>query len=329
MVPKKTRRLRGEEKQRPRLALPFCMLLCIAFLVFQGRLYGSAEDSAYGGLLGLQLPFLYAMRPAPTPAPEPVAQAQVDAGVGESFRVELKSIQSAQRVDLSGSEPRILIYHTHTTEAYRQTPDSPYEESGDWRTHDQTRNIVAVGEKLAALLRDKYGLSVLHDVTDHEPPKLSTSYSRSVVTMQRYKKEYPSLTLFIDVHRDAYGSSGGEDDFVLLNGRETARVMFVVGTGEGATGSGFEEMPDFKANYALAAAVTERMQAVDAALMRDIRVKTGRYNQHISDQCLLVEVGHNQNTLEQALNAVDHLAAALADVAGVRVPAARAGRWAP
>lgn len=217
------------------------MFLCLAFLLFQGWLYGDAAGP-YGGLLGLQLPFLYAMRPAPpAPAPESAAQAQVDAGVGESFRVELKSIQSAERVDLSGNEPRVLIYHTHTTEAYRQTPSDAYVESGDWRTRDQSKNIVAVGEKLAQLLREKYGLSVLHDTTDHEPPKLSTSYSRSVLTMQRYKEAYPSLTLFIDVHRDAYGSSGGEQDFVLLDGRETARVMFVVGTGEGATGNGFAE----------------------------------------------------------------------------------------
>ena len=93
-------------------------------------------------------------------------------------------------------------------------------------------------------------------------------------------------------------------------------MMFVVGTGEGATGSGFGEMPDFESNYALAAAISTRLRKIDPSLARDIRVKTGRYNQHISSQCLLVEVGHNMNTLEQALNAVDHLAAAIAGVAG-------------
>ena len=51
--------------------------------------------------------------------------------------------------------------------------------------------------------------------------------------------------------------------------------------------------------------------------MRNIRVKTGRYNQHISNQCLLVEVGHNANTLEQALNAVEYLAEAIARVGGI------------
>lgn len=59
--------------------------------------------------------------------------------------------------------------------------------------------------------------------------------------------------------------------------------------------------------------------------MRNIRVKTGRYNQHISDQCLLVEVGHNANTLEQALNAVEYLAEAIAQVGGIEAAAETGG----
>jgi hypothetical protein len=53
--------------------------------------------------------------------------------------------------------------------------------------------------------------------------------------------------------------------------------------------------------------------------MRDIRVKTGRYNQHISSQCLLVEIGHNSNTLDEAIAAVEYLAAAIADCGGMGV----------
>ena len=54
------------------------------------------------------------------------------------------------------------------------------------------------------------------------------------------------------------------------------------------------------------------LTAVDSRLARPIRVKTGRYNQHISDHCLLVEIGHNCNSLDQALAAVPYLAEALA-----------------
>jgi stage II sporulation protein P len=122
--------------------------------------------------------------------------------------------------------------------------------------------------------------------------------------------------MFIDIHRDA---SSDTEDYIVIDGRRVARMMFVVGTGEGATGTGFKEMPDFESNFSLAKRIMEQLLKVDPRLMRDIRVKTGRYNQHISNQCLLVEIGHNSNTLDEALAAVDYLAAAIADCGGMGV----------
>ncbi len=291
------------------------MLSCMIFLLLQPNIYG-IETDLYNRILALQFPFFLSAPPViEKELPIEEIKADVDEGVGEIFRIELSSIRHTESLELSQDEPSILIYHTHTTEAYRQVPPDLYEESGEWRTHNNKKNVVAVGEKLAGLLREKYGMNVIHDVTDHEPPKLSSSYSRSVKTMEAYKKQYPSITMFIDVHRDAYGSDEGKKDYLIVNGKETARLMFVVGTGEGATGSGFGEMPDFKSNYALAAAISTSLRAVHPQLARDIRVKSGRYNQHISDQCLLVEFGHNMNTLEQALNSVEYLAQAIAGIA--------------
>lgn len=306
------------------LALPLLALCCAGVLLMQGRSYYGEELALYHRLASLQLPILYGLpyAPPPTPAPAPTVGVDIEEGVGESIRVELLTIAPAPKVDLTGSAPKVLIYHTHTTEAYFPTPGSTYVASGDWRTRENDKNIVAVGEKLATLLRDKYGISVLHDITDHEPPKLATSYSRSVKTMEKYRAEYPSITMYIDVHRDAFGSNPSEiKDYIVIDGKEVARLMFVVGTGKGATGTGYGEMPDFAANYALAKRITESLAAVNPGLVRNIRVKTGRYNQHISNQCLLVEVGHNANSLEQALNAIDYLAAAIAESAGLSGPA--------
>ncbi len=254
------------------------------------------------------------------PSPILVPRTDVDTDVSDSVRIELLQTEETERepIDLSGSAPRILIYHTHATEAYFPVEGEEYDETTAWRTADESRSVIAVGERLASLLREKYGISVIHDTTNHEPPKLSTAYSRSVKTMEQYKDEYPSITMFIDVHRDAYGNDPQEKkDYLIIDGKEVARMMFVVGTGEGATGTGFGEKPDFTANYALAKRLTEYLLGVDGELMRNIRVKTGRYNQHVSNQCLLVEVGHNANTLTQALNAVEYLAEAIAKTAGV------------
>lgn len=225
------------------------------------------------------------------------------------------SVETVSAAEPGGQGPEILIYHTHATEAYLQTPAYQYVESGDWRTKDESRNVVAVGALLAKTLEDTYGRSVLHDTTNHEPPKLSTAYSRSLATMQSYQSRYPSLRVYIDVHRDAYSATDIDNneakDYVSIDGQQVARIMFVVGTGKGATGAGFNEMPDFDANYGFASAITALLRARDARLSRDIRIKTGRYNQHLSARSLLVEVGHNANTLEQALAAVPYLAAAI------------------
>ncbi len=345
MPPRKIR-ARASRPGAPKLnkakaAVPIAAFLCAVALFAQSALRIAAGGSIEAELLSLGFPLLYSAAgaaegtPAPSetaelPSPIRINRADIDAGVSESVRVELLRVEEegtpGAPVDLSGSAPRILIYHTHTTEAYFPTSEHTYAETSAWRTKDNTCNIVTVGERLTELLRERYGISVLHDVTDHEPPKLATSYSRSVVTMEKYREEYPSITMFIDVHRDAYGNNPKEaTDFITIDGKEVARLMFVVGTGEGATGTGFGEMPDFASNYALAKRITEYLAGIDERLVRNIRVKAGRYNQHISNQCLLVEVGHNANTLEQALNAVEYLAEAIAQVGGIGAAAETGG----
>ena len=321
--------------KKAKAAVPVAAFLCTVALFAQSAFRIAGGSSIEAELLSLGFPLMYSatadeeggVQPpdaSELPSPIRIDRADIDVGVSESVRIELLRVEEAPAlpVDLSGSEPRILIYHTHTTEAYFPTSQYNYTASSAWRTKDNTMNIVTVGERLTELLRGRYGISVIHDITNHEPPKLSTSYSRSVVTMEKYRAEYPSITMFIDVHRDAYGNNPKETtDFVTIDGKEVARMMFVVGTGEGATGTGFGEKPDFAANYALAKRITEYLAGIDERLVRNIRVKTGRYNQHISDQCLLVEVGHNANTLEQALNAVEYLAEAIAQVGGIEAAA--------
>lgn len=246
-------------------------------------------------------------------------RADVDENVDIGFLMELIGTEEPKSpdIDLTGDEPKVLIYHTHTKEGYFPTEQYDYEPDRDWRNQDDSMNIVTVGERLAEQLRNVYGIEVIHDTTNHEPPKLATSYSRSLETMLYYKEKYPSITLFIDVHRDAYGDPVIPADYIVIDGKEVARIMFVVGTGKGATGTGFAEMPDFASNYALAKRLTEYLLKIDEKLARNIRVKAGRYNQHVSSTCLLAEVGHNANTLEQALNAADYLAAAIANAANL------------
>jgi len=169
-----------------------------------------------------------------------------------------------------------------------------------------------VGEALKTAL-ESYGYTVLHDTTNHEPPSLKTAYSRSLETMEKYAKEYPTLQMFIDVHRDAYNDvEAGRKDYVTVNGEECARMMFVVGTGEK-----YDVKPNYESNYKLALAVTNELEKIKKGFTRPIRVKTGRYNQQVSDMCLLIEVGHNANSLEQAKNAAKYAALAISRVVDI------------
>lgn len=223
---------------------------------------------------------------------------------------------------LRGDEPTILIYHTHTTEAYFKSSEDEYVSSSLWRTRDAKHSVVAVGEELKSILESLYGFNVIHDVTDHEPPKLATAYDRSLETMSNYKRKYPSIVLFIDLHRDAYSETDKPCDFATINGEECARLMLVVGKGEQ-----YDEKPYFDVNLSIAEKITNHLNTIEPSLARKIRIKSGRYNQHVSPNCILVEVGHNANTLEQAKNSMRYLAESIAlSFSSNGIPS---GDWAP
>jgi len=199
---------------------------------------------------------------------------------------------------------RILIYHTHTHEAYQPAYDGEYVALERWRTDDNEHNIVRVGDELAALL-EKRGFTVVHDTTDHEQDDLSTAYERSLVTLNgRSGEEYD---LYIDLHRDAY--TEGAQLTCAYAGQASAKLMVLIGKGEN-----FDIKPSFDENYALACELTDEINAICPGLCREVMVKTGRYNQHISPNSLLIEVGNNMNTLDEALSSMPALADAISAV---------------
>ena len=270
-----------------------CTLLCV-----DGQ--ASPEDAqpafAQGELLLLPEP------PSPDPSPSKSATPAPDT----TFRVEV--VRSTAQPPLAGM--RVLIYHTHTYEAYTQTADAPYKETEKWRTRDASANVVAVGDALTASL-ESLGCEVVHDDTAFEPPDLSTAYQRSLAMLEERLSRGESYDLYIDLHRDAIASTSTIRRTVSLGGEEAARFMVLVGKGDG-----YAQKPDWQANYALAERITRSLNAQADGLCRDIKVKTGRFNQHIAPRCVLIECGHNENTLEQVLRGIPYLAQAIADALG-------------
>jgi len=237
-----------------------------------------------------------------------------DVEIPEEIQIEINKIKDDMKpVLLTGEGPQILIYHTHTREAYAQDPSRPYKEVESFRCNDLNYTVAKVGEVVSKKLAEK-GIQVLHDTTEHEQAKFYTSYSRSLKTIQKRLKEYPSIKIIIDIHRDAHGSGGNKDrDIVVINGKRVAKVMAVVATGEGRV-VGYKEKPNWKENYKFAQKLTNALNRIHPGLGREIRISKDRYNQHACTPAILLEVGSNLTTLTEAERAGEYIAEALSQI---------------
>ena len=229
----------------------------------------------------------------------------------KGFTLEVLSSSHAE-ADLQRSF-RVLIYHTHTYEAYTATEAMPYTPTEKWRTANEARNMVAVGSCLASLLENA-GVEVVHDTTAFEPPTLSSAYERSLEMLNKRIADGEQYDLYIDLHRDAYSQNNGPNT-VEKDGVDMARLLILIGKGTGQTGAGYAEKPDWESNRQIAQALSNRLNLQCDGLCRGVALKNGRYNQHVADCCVLIEVGNNYNTLEEALAAMPFLANAICALA--------------
>lgn len=238
-----------------------------------------------------------------SPPPAPTAPTAAPAQEASVFQMEV--IRPPQQM----RQGRILIYHTHTWEAYQQVPEDRYQETEKWRTKDEGYNVVAVGAALCASL-EAMGYTVVHDTTAFEPPRLEDAYARSLTMLENRLAAGETYDLYIDLHRDAIASTSTIRRTVSIGGEEVARFMVLVGKG---TTGGYQEKPDFAANQAIADKLTAHLEEQCEGLSRDVKVRTGRFNQHIAPCCILIECGTNENTLAQVLCGVPYLAQAISD----------------
>lgn len=208
------------------------------------------------------------------------------------------SVLAEGTVDVElGEGPQILIVHTHGSEAYAQTDGDHYEESDPYRTTDCTHNVVKVGEEMATVFR-AHGFQVVHDTTLFDYPAYNGAYDRSQAAVEQWLKEYPSIQIVLDVHRDALVGSEGQVYKLVSEeaGEKVAQVMLVVGS----SGSGAEH-PRWKDNLAFGVKLQQGLVRGYESLARPIVLRNSRYNQQLLPGSLLVEVGGHGNTLSEAI----------------------------
>lgn len=211
--------------------------------------------------------------------------------------------------ELTGNEPTVLILHTHGTESY-------YDTEG-YRSGDETQNMLAIGDRLAARLEEQ-GICVLHDRTLHDEISYNGSYTLARQTMEQYLTQYPSIRLVLDIHRDAAeDANGNQINYTVSTPEgEAAKLMLVMGTDAGGL-----THPAWQENMALAVKLQAALGKTLPGICRPIYVRTSRFNQDLSPGALLIEVGAAGNSQQEALLAVDILAQGIVTLAhGANLP---------
>lgn len=207
--------------------------------------------------------------------------------------------------------PQVLIVHTHTTEAYMAYDAGYYNASDPSRTKDNSQNVVAVGEAIATQLRAA-GIGVIHDTTIHDSPKYTGAYDRSAATIQKNLEKYPSIKVVLDIHRDAINQSANNKlkPTAVINGRKAAQMMIIAS----ANNSASQPHPNWQENVRLALRLQSSLHTQYEGIVRPLYMVNSRYNQHLTKGSLLVEVGSEANTVEEACYSGQILGKTLAQV---------------
>lgn len=206
-------------------------------------------------------------------------------------------------ISQDSSKPQILIYHTHSQEAF-----------ADSIPGDTSTTIIGAGEKLAQLLRDEYGFNVIHHTGVYDVESRDYAYSAAGPAIEQILAENPSIEVVIDLHRD-----GVADNTRLVSnvgGRPTAQFMFFNGLSylKGRGDIDYLVNPYVEENLAFSFQMKLAADEYYPGFSRNIYLKGMRYNMHYREKSLLIEVGAQTNTVEEVMNAIDPIAHILAMV---------------
>ncbi|PWL93201.1 MAG: hypothetical protein DBY08_05710 [Clostridiales bacterium] len=204
---------------------------------------------------------------------------------------DLKKDESAeidnQQPDVSSGEPEVLIVHTHATESY--LPQS----GGNFHSKDEENTVRDVGNVLAQTL-EKQGIAVVHDKTLHDYPSYNNSYGRSYATTQELLEKYPSVKCVIDLHRDAIAAETPAAT-VSVGGRTCAKYSYVVSTGT----------VTYQSNLNFVKTLNEIAKSRYNGFTGKVIERSYKYNQDLSSQYILLEIGYNRNQIEDCRNTAD------------------------
>jgi len=224
----------------------------------------------------------------------------------EDLPVE-EMLNKDMNIDTQSDGPKVLIFHTHSQEAF---VDSEAGNSDD--------SIVGVGAYLTQLLNDKYGIKTIHhegvyDLVNGELDR-SVAYELAKPQIEQILAENPSIEVVIDLHRDAVGES--THLITEIGGKQTAKIMFFNGMSRTRTNGDIAYLtnPNLADNLAFSLQMQLKAGEKYPGFTRHIYLKAYRYNMQLMPKMMLIEAGAQNNTVEEVKNAMEPLAEVLHSV---------------
>jgi len=196
--------------------------------------------------------------------------------------------------------PQILIYHTHASETYI-----------DSKAGVQADTVVGAGNYLTELL-EKMGYVVYHDKTAYDKKangenNRNFAYSTARPNIEKILAENPSIEVVIDLHRDS-----GPKRLATVNGKDACQIMFFNGLSRDKNGP-IDRLnnPNLKDNLAFSLQAALVGRNLYPGFVHRNYLKNWRYNQHLAKRYLLIECGTENNTVQEAYNAMEPLSVIL------------------
>lgn len=252
-------------------------------------------------------------------------QTYKSSGVTDSYgRVRVKNVNDtginikkllSEKADMNitdKSKPAVLIFHTHTTETYQITDRGFYSKDFKPRSNDPSLNTVRVGTAIKEEL-EKAGYTVIHDTTIYDY-KYNGAYTRSREAVSKHLEKHPEIQIVLDVHRDAIELNDGTKikPVCEIDGKKCAQIMIISGCQE--SGNGITGFDDWRQNLTFAVQLQDKLEENFEGITRPLYFSPRKYNMDMSHCSVLLEMGSDANTLEEAVYAGKCLGVALADL---------------
>jgi stage II sporulation protein P len=203
-------------------------------------------------------------------------------------------------IDKDPEVPQILIYHTHSQEAF-----------ADSREGEVADTIVGMGSILAEELQQTYGYQVIHDTGVYDLVDgildRSAAYDYARTSLEEILAQNPTLEVIIDLHRDGVE---GQKFVTEIDGRPTSMIMFFNGISRDSSDQPitYLENPYTIQNLAFSLQLQIKARQQYPGFTRNIYLKAERFNLHLRPRSLLIEAGTQLNTVQEEQNAMYPLA---------------------